>query len=44
MGDGLTRGELISVAVRLAAVTTLSYFTMKVRTESNVRTEDAFDT
>jgi len=30
MGDGLTRGELISVAVRLAAVTTLSYFTMKL--------------
>jgi len=30
MADSFSRGELISLAVRLAAVTTISYFTMKL--------------
>jgi len=30
MGDSFTRGEMLGLAVRLAAVTTISYFTMKL--------------
>ena len=31
MSDGLTRGEVVSLVLRLAAATTISFFTMKVR-------------